>query len=297
MYECGLCFLRFSDPMRSGEPSWYAESSYYRMRRAWLSATDPRNWVQGPLQWNFRRALSVMGENLDGSKPKLLDVGCGEGQFLSLARSAGFDVTGLDFNHHSLDAARRVFGLTSLHCCSLQEFASRRRNETYDVITLLEVLEHMADPLATLRTAESLLTPNGKVIISVPSYRRWPPLFDPVTDTPPHHLTLWTDRALASLIRRAHLEPRVLESKRLDPGDLGCYLKLKLKGFFGSVSEPQASTSEEGAAGLSERLHYRSLWGFVRAAGWFCLTPACWVLKLNSSAGGFTLFAEARRPD
>jgi 2-polyprenyl-3-methyl-5-hydroxy-6-metoxy-1,4-benzoquinol methylase len=297
-YECKACALRFSDPMAPGDAAWYASSKVYELRRLWLRAVDPRNALSWPMYWHFRQVLSVLRTLPLESRPKLLDVGCGEGQFLYLAKQIGFEVTGVDFNSLSLEAARRVFGITSLYQSSLEDFAADPSRELYDVITMLEVLEHTANPFRTVRTVVKLLKPGGLLLVSVPGHERWPLWFDPDTDRPPHHLTLWTERSLSRILERGGLKVASVRRKRLDAGDLGCHAKSKFKLILLRLLSRNgcvAPENRESLSGNSETVARIPL-GLVRLCAWIGLTPLCWVLKLNPRAGGFTLFAHSRKP-
>jgi SAM-dependent methyltransferase len=284
--------------MVAGDAEWYAASGYYRYRRLWLPAVDPRSALSWPIPWNFKEALSVLRTLPLASKPKLLDVGCGEGQFLYRARQIGLDVSGVDLNPAGLEAAKRIFGIASLYQGSLEDLSASPSRELYDAITMLEVLEHTADPLGTIRTAARLLKPGGLLLVSVPGNRRWPPLFDPETDSPPHHLTLWTEPSLARILERGGLEVLSVRRKGLDSGELGCFAKLRLRGplegilsflNFGSPNK-QRPAPENSPASKQKSL------GLVRLCAWIALTPLGWALRLNPRAGGFTLFARCRKP-
>jgi 2-polyprenyl-3-methyl-5-hydroxy-6-metoxy-1,4-benzoquinol methylase len=299
VYECKACSLRFSDPMKAGDADWYASSTIYSYRRLWLPSVDPRGILSWPIYWNFREALSILRTVPLESKPRLLDVGCGEGQFLYLARQLGFEVAGLDFNSLSLEAARSAFGITSLYQDSLEHFAASHRGELYDVITMFEVLEHTANPFETIVNVSSLLKPGGILLMSVPGYRRWPPLFDRETDNPPHHLTLWTEQALSRILERASLENISVRRKHLDAGDLGCYAKLRFKEFFEAAFRfPQVRSETEQCPDSSgdSLIGSRITLGLLRLLGWIALTPLCWAFMLNPRAGGFRLFTRSRKP-
>ena len=98
----------------------------------------------------------------------LLDVGCGVGSFLRLAHAEGYETSGVELSHYAAEYARSNFGL-SVFNGELKNagFAS----ETFDIITLWHVLEHVSDPKKFLVQVNRLLKKNGLLVIEVPNIR------------------------------------------------------------------------------------------------------------------------------
>jgi SAM-dependent methyltransferase len=95
----------------------------------------------------------------------LLDVGCGRGLFLDIMKRDGWRVTGVEFNEETASYARIRYGLDVITIHALTGLP----DESYDVITLYHVLEHMPDPAAVLRTCGRLLKKHGLLVIAVPN--------------------------------------------------------------------------------------------------------------------------------
>lgn len=91
----------------------------------------------------------------------LLDVGCGDGEFLLLCRRAGWDCLGIELSEQAATRAARK-GLTILSPHALESGEEVRH---FDVVALINVLETVADPLTMLRQAADLLMPGGLVIV------------------------------------------------------------------------------------------------------------------------------------
>lgn len=285
--RCRVCQLVFSDPMRGADSSWYSSSWLYDMRIADGVHQSKR------IPWNFARALSVLRARADST---LLDIGCAEGQFLHLAQKVGFNVTGLDFNPASLRIAREVFGISSVHQCSVEELRSRFPELRFDVITMFEVLEHTSDPFAVVCAIKNVLKPNGALVMSVPGHLRWPRLFHPQVDAPPHHLTLWTDEALKRLLERAGFRVVALVSKPLGADDLGIHLKWRLNRLSQRLRGLQKNGKAENhtASDSPRNSHSMKTNSVLRGAAWTMLLPTCWALRLHPNAGGFTLLVECQ---
>ncbi|MCC7106811.1 MAG: class I SAM-dependent methyltransferase [Chloroflexi bacterium] len=117
----------------------------------------------------FNRVLDDLEQH--EATGRLLDVGCHTGVFLTVARERGWDVSGVEPSRWSVDRARER-GLDVLHgtfgTVSLPAGG-------FDVITMWDVIEHLADPLAELQHAAALLRPGGLLAISTMNVEAWFP--------------------------------------------------------------------------------------------------------------------------
>jgi 2-polyprenyl-3-methyl-5-hydroxy-6-metoxy-1,4-benzoquinol methylase len=95
----------------------------------------------------------------------LLDVGCGFGLLLNLARGLGFNVKGIDPDRQAIHEARLRYNV-SVYQSTIEEF---RTKEKFDVIIFHHVLEHIADPAQAVEKSAALLNSNGIVIVMVPN--------------------------------------------------------------------------------------------------------------------------------
>jgi 2-polyprenyl-3-methyl-5-hydroxy-6-metoxy-1,4-benzoquinol methylase/predicted RNA-binding Zn-ribbon protein involved in translation (DUF1610 family) len=104
----------------------------------------------------------------------LLDVGCGEGAFLELAKRAGLRTTGIDISSRAAHAAaqkgHKIF-------CSPVDEPPYPSDERFDIITMWDILEHLRQPLQALRYVFASLAPGGRLFILTPMmgsvYDRW----------------------------------------------------------------------------------------------------------------------------
>src|SRR2546421_419904 len=113
------------------------------------------------------RLLDMVGRYVPAGR--LLDVGCGHGLLLDVARSRGFEVEGLELSAASAGYARDVLGL-SVYERSLDEHEPER---PYAAVFLADVLEHLYDPVSAIRRCRELLQPGGVLCIVTPDPSSW----------------------------------------------------------------------------------------------------------------------------
>ncbi len=97
----------------------------------------------------------------------LLEVGCGDGDFLLQAMRRGFSVEGIDYSAHSRAKAQAKLGAGArVHQGEIGALADRR--EAYDLCVACDVIEHVRQPAAFLETVHGLLRPGGRVFLVTP---------------------------------------------------------------------------------------------------------------------------------
>jgi len=192
MQRCESCGFRFFDPSLAGSEAFYRELEH----EEYFSPARPE----------FARTVKLI--RALGLK-RVLDVGCGSGAFLDLARKAGCETCGLELNGAAAEKARAK-GHT-IYNRQLGELAAEHASGGFDLITFFQVLEHVPDPIGRMREAAVLLNPDGYVSVAVPSaegvYRLVP--WDP-HQWPPHHLSRWRLADLEQVARAARV--RLVES-------------------------------------------------------------------------------------
>jgi 2-polyprenyl-3-methyl-5-hydroxy-6-metoxy-1,4-benzoquinol methylase len=172
-----------------------------------------------------RQHLKVLRKSIpDGSGLSLLDIGCSSGLFLKEAREAGYAVQGVELSPNSSRFAREHFGLT-VHNGLLDSagFAP----ESFDVITLFVVIEHVPDPLAELVKIRDLLKPGGLLLQSTPNIDGlFPRVSYPLAGKldywphpePPHHLYQFSVETLTAMTAKAGFETGRVDQTRIDLG-------------------------------------------------------------------------------
>jgi SAM-dependent methyltransferase len=154
---------------------------------------------------NFRDRLQWIAR-FAPPRPRLLDVGAAYGFLLKAARDMGWDAEGVEIAPDCAAEAARISGAPVL----AGDFLSVKLRPGFDVIVMLDVIEHMRDPLACVRRAYELLAPGGHLVIETGDHaspwarllgERWYFL------DPPQHLFYFSKRGLDWLLSRAGFAP------------------------------------------------------------------------------------------
>lgn len=225
MYCCNNCGSAYLDPRPTPDTIHLAYERYFthepvpefsnlkisdKFRR--VLANGYRNWRYGTqdnpssrlgifaawLMPDLRAIIDAGMRHLPKPRPdqRLLDVGCGNGGFLLRARSAGWDVVGVDFDPKAVETAREK-GL-NVFLGGIEVFVDAEESQ-FDVITLSHVIEHVHDPNYMLRECFRLIKPGGYLWIETPILNaeghrlygeNWRGL------EPPRHIVIFTEYSL-----------------------------------------------------------------------------------------------------
>jgi SAM-dependent methyltransferase len=152
--RCEHCGYVFDNP----RPTLRAIVAFYSQMGkydSWLAEEGNRDQL-------WKRRLKILKRHrISGS---LLDVGTGTGQFLSIARES-FTVLGTEVSESAVRIAKNKYGLD----VKQGQVEDIHFDTRFDVITLFHVLEHVPNPLSTLRRCRELLNSDGILVVAVPN--------------------------------------------------------------------------------------------------------------------------------
>ena len=154
-------FLETHPQPRKEDLGAYYESEEY------ISHTDSKKGLmsflyQSVKRYSLRKKVTLI-KNQNGKVGSVLDVGAGTGEFLKSAKTKHWSVTGVEVN----EKARRISKEKGI---TLVESLDEVLENTYDVVTLWHVLEHLPNIKQQLVNLEALVKPGGVLIIAVPNY-------------------------------------------------------------------------------------------------------------------------------
>jgi SAM-dependent methyltransferase len=132
---------------------------------------------------------------------RILDLGCGTGDFLLACRKLGWKGVGVEQGGAPVMRQAAALGIETV----LPEQMSELEAASFDVVTIWHVLEHLPEPRVTLEAVRRLLSPTGRLVVEVPNFGSWqariggPGWFH--IDVP-RHLLHFNRRALEGLLTR-----------------------------------------------------------------------------------------------
>jgi SAM-dependent methyltransferase len=184
LVECG-CGMAFVNPM----PTEDSIGSLY-----------PTDYLEGKdtMDSLYKRMARRLPKGIPG---KLLDIGCGRGDFISYTRKLGWDVTGIDLLDHAGKADVPIITGNFI----TMDFAE----SYYDVVTAWAVLEHVRTPSLFFQKIGRILKPGGSFIFTAPNFSAYGMRHACVEDIP-RHLWLFTPRAVCSYLKNSGMKPAVI---------------------------------------------------------------------------------------
>jgi SAM-dependent methyltransferase len=155
--QCRNCGLWFANPQPTAD----------ELAQFYASYDDGDQWRSG--EENFNRGIrkAILRFKREGA---VLDVGCGSGNFLRCMREAGFSVTGIEPSKTGSKYGETVQGIEIFNGMA-EEYLFENAGRRFDVVTLLNVLEHLTDPKETLLKIKELMAPGAVLAVVVPDAR------------------------------------------------------------------------------------------------------------------------------
>ena len=202
LVKCGACALVFCDRVPTPEELMKHYAGY------------PRNQSVSPITVKrYERLLESV--ELYRKLNRILDVGCGDGHFLEVARRRGWNVFGTEFTDEAVSVCRskRIV----MHKGAIQHYNA---DEPFDVITSFEVLEHINDGCDHVRKIAGLIRPGGLFYFTTPNFDslsrrclggRW------VVIEYPEHLVYYTVPTIDRLLSGAGFSRRSIETTGFSP--------------------------------------------------------------------------------
>ena len=160
MVKCKTCGLVYLNPRLNERGLTKFYETYFRQRGT--SDYDIEQTNASPRLIN--RFLNEIEKRVP-FKAKLLDVGCGRGVFLQIAKARGWDVYGIEFSRIAASEARQK-GLEVKAGTLIQ---AKYPTSYFDVVTLFNVIEHLQDPLALIKETNRILKNGGILLIRAPN--------------------------------------------------------------------------------------------------------------------------------
>jgi 2-polyprenyl-3-methyl-5-hydroxy-6-metoxy-1,4-benzoquinol methylase len=163
--ECDECGFRFTNPRPDEDEigQYYESEDYTPHQETSQGLIDTLyRWAQLYTLRSKRRLIASLVADPPG---RLLDFGCGTGEFLHLCQSKGWVARGLEPDPDAQAVAAERYDLTVEAPDRVQELPINH----FDVITLWHVLEHVSDLTNTVRALKRTLAPTGTLVVAAPN--------------------------------------------------------------------------------------------------------------------------------
>ncbi len=171
--HCKECHLEFVNPL----PTTEAMQQNYQKEMTG-NGTEPglhSNYILERQKRNksysklYHSRLKLI-ESLYPDRGNLLDIGCGAGFFLNCAKDRGWNCHGLEILPEYIKYAKEKFKLNNIRLESLDDSLTHDVN-TFDVVTLWDLIEHLRNPLDCLKKIHQVMKPGGLLVIWTPNVK------------------------------------------------------------------------------------------------------------------------------
>lgn len=183
--ECGLIYF---------DPPVYGDKTFYEL-------LSKNAWYYEEEKWEFSEAINVILKYRPNS---VLEIGCGAGCFLEKISNFTERAKGIDINENALNECRSKNLTVSFGDISSREYLIDV-SKKFDMVVLFEVLEHLKNPNMVFSHINEILNDDGLLIVAVPNPDGYLKELDMVLlDMPPHHNTIWPQKAFHYISGQYH---------------------------------------------------------------------------------------------
>gem|GEM_PF-3246447 len=195
LWHCSTCEMEFWTPLKM-VPDLYENEDFEAYSDYHTGVRPFPPWARG------------LVSSLKSRTGRSLDVGCADGAIVEELTKIGFNAHGLDLDSKSLNVGRTQRRLNQLFLGTLDEFKDNQpeMEDSFDLVSFFEVLEHQPDPLTFMETVKSLGRSGGQVVGSVPNRFRFLVSIDRALgdgDYPPHHFLWFSKKSLFNFLQHS----------------------------------------------------------------------------------------------
>ena len=140
--------------------------------------------------------IEMMSEMLpppnNKQKPRILDIGCGNGSLSNFLAQQGYEVVGVEESESGVKLANQTFPNCRFIQGSIYDLPYSEIGDKFDIVISVEVIEHLFYPRELVRSAKKCLKPNGRLIMTTPYHGYLKNLVLAATgEMDKHFTTLW----------------------------------------------------------------------------------------------------------
>lgn len=238
-FRCQECELLFVDPVYDAseiydETYFLGGSHGFGFSNYETDKLASSRYLTRLLKWALKECIEP--------SPKLLDVGAANGFFLTICSDEGIDAEGVEISQEAADWAEKLG--RKVTCSTIEDF---KTDQKYEIISALDVLEHISRPVDFIQTVRELLVERGIFLINVPyegsfsaklSGRKWHALL------PPEHWFYFNKKSLRQILENGGF--KILDSKVISKSFSLSYI------FLTVINSPQIPLSLRKLLGTFE---------------------------------------------
>ncbi len=167
LFSCNSCGLVFTNPRPKLENlGLYYQSDKYYSHTSSQGGIIPfiyRKVKEINLKTKFKQVTTGSVIN------KVLDIGCGTGDFLNVCKKSGKEIHGIEPDSKARNLAKEILKVEILH----PDQSEKIPDESFDLITMWHVLEHVPDLKKQISELSRIIKKGGKVVIALPVYESY----------------------------------------------------------------------------------------------------------------------------
>ncbi|MCK9450770.1 MAG: class I SAM-dependent methyltransferase [Bacteroidales bacterium] len=165
--QCTNCEVLITQPFPSADKM----GLYYDSGEYFSHGGNNKGLI--PKVYNFIKEVNIKNKykqvTRDLTIGKVLDIGCGIGDFLGYCKKAGWKVSGLEPNEQARKMVLKNFQIEAEDVSKISSMAE----DQFDLVTLFHVLEHVAEPKNMVSEILRILKPGGRLVIALPNNASW----------------------------------------------------------------------------------------------------------------------------
>lgn len=289
LVACANCSLVYMNP----RPTAHEIGTYYPAERYHPFRVIQQTQSIKPNTMQRKRADRITQILREMNACRILDVGCGSGQFLLAMQAQGCQVYGVEPNRQAAQFVKTMLNLPVI----TGDIFQVEQEHLFDAITFWDVLEHTHSPREVLLRAHHLLKPNGLLAINVPNWASWERrIFKEnwIAIDAPRHLYHFSPNTLVKMLRSCGFEVIEMSSKTpvMNPASnllsaLGNLVR-KAKKIKSNRSNPLQADNPQPSSTVKNRL----IW-----ATYIMLTIPNLLANVVKRGGSITVYARKRKYD
>ncbi len=201
--RCGDCALMFLNPQPSDQELSDIYTAEYFLGH---NSEEGRRKASDLKRATARQYLAELTRYNGAPSGRLVEVGCGEGDFLCEAEAVGYEVLGVEYSAAACTTANSRLTHGRVEQGELAD--AKLPDSHFDVCVLNDVIEHVRDPLAFLREVRRILRPGGALFIATPCLDSWSARFmkERWMEWKPEHLTYFNRDNIQTALLKAGFE-------------------------------------------------------------------------------------------